>query len=385
MLIRASAGLTRSSDCAYPVMDHECIMRSFPDLFPYTGAALGDGNGDSIDFFNGVKWLLAYKDGRFAQYQPLVNALFQCVTDRRLTRALEKLIRDHYRNLTYNIVSDITVDNILAVATEEDQNDEYSDDWFTWLAKNSLSICGAIPGTIWSRASVRNVVFSLVTKFGTSLILLSFMLATDNNLVINLVNGSSVDYNLMQEDKETVHYGPSSDVYGELTPPRVTRLACLVQQHNCNDCTGDSGRSCHQAHLRIPSMTDIVMENRTIQPWRANATYDNFNPILLDAWRAKQNIKLMSYCSLTGCELWDCATLLGSTTCPVNNADIINTMITDVASLPITHHYSDRFTRATHLLAVDAMTMTCLNEVSNELKIYNLMDGKTCEFLISSS
>jgi hypothetical protein len=37
------------------------------------------------------------------------------------------------------------------------------------------------------------------------------------------------------------------------------------------------------------------------------------------------------------------------------------------------------------LLAVDAMTMTCLNEVSNELKIYNLMDGKTCEFLISSS
>ena len=49
---------------------------------------------------------------------------------------------------------------------------------------------------------MRNVVFSLVTKFGTSLILLSFMLATDNNLVINLVNGSSVDYNLMQEDEE---------------------------------------------------------------------------------------------------------------------------------------------------------------------------------------
>jgi hypothetical protein len=65
--------------------------------------------------------------------------------------------------------------------------------------------------------------------------------------------------------------------------------------------------------------------------------------------------------------------LLGSPVCPVNDADIINTMITDVASLPITHHYSDRFTGATCLPAVHAMTMTHLNEVSNELKLYNLM------------
>jgi hypothetical protein len=42
----------------------------------------------------------------------------------------------------------------------------------------------------------------MVTKLGTSLILLSFTLATDNNPVINLINGSSVDYNLMQEDEE---------------------------------------------------------------------------------------------------------------------------------------------------------------------------------------
>jgi hypothetical protein len=42
----------------------------------------------------------------------------------------------------------------------------------------------------------------MVTKFGTPLILLSFTLAMDNNQVINFVNGSSVDYNLMQEDKE---------------------------------------------------------------------------------------------------------------------------------------------------------------------------------------
>ena len=42
----------------------------------------------------------------------------------------------------------------------------------------------------------------MVTKFGTLLILLSFTLAMDNNPVINLVNGSSVDYDLMQEDKE---------------------------------------------------------------------------------------------------------------------------------------------------------------------------------------
>jgi hypothetical protein len=183
-------------------MDHEHIMGSFPDLFPYAGAALGDGNGDSIDLLDGVKWLLAYKDGQFARSQPLVNALFQCVMDGRLTRAVEKLIRDHYQNWTYNIVSDITVDNILAAATEEDRNNKYSDDRFTWLAKNSLSICSAIPGTIWSWASVRNVVFSMVTKFGTPSILLSFTLAMDNNPVINLVNGSSVDYNLMQEDKE---------------------------------------------------------------------------------------------------------------------------------------------------------------------------------------
>jgi hypothetical protein len=48
--------------------------------------------------------------------------------------------------------------------------------------------------------------------------------------------------------KNNIH----GDVYSELTPPRVTRLAHLVQRHNCNDCTGDSGRSCCQAHLRIP-------------------------------------------------------------------------------------------------------------------------------------
>jgi hypothetical protein len=57
--------------------------------------------------------------------------------------------------------------------------------------------------------------------------------------------------------KNNIH----SNIYSELTPPRVTRLARLVQRHNCDDCMRDSGRSCHQAYLRIPSTTDIVMEN----------------------------------------------------------------------------------------------------------------------------